>query len=159
MSNSQLKKLKSAIKTGTEVTLNLWSNLIINSNDETNFPHKLLLTDKQVLNISKAFANGSSANKNFSKTLLSKIIQLGGALHGIPSLWNILWSVAKRGIYLPWDLWKKIDKQIDSFDKEYITGLEITLISNEIKDIMKVIKSLQNSIKRNYCKNSYSHFS
>ena len=60
--------------------------MIINSNDETNFPHKLLLTDKQVLNISKAFANGSSANKNFSKTLLSKIIQLGGALHGIPSL-------------------------------------------------------------------------
>ena len=78
MSNSQLKKLKSAIKTGTEVTLN--------SNDETNFPHKLLLTDKQVSNICKAFANGSSANKNFSKTLLSKIIQLGGALHGIPSL-------------------------------------------------------------------------
>ena len=52
-----------------------------------------------------------------------------------------------------------MDKQIDSFNKEYITGLEITLISNEIKDIMKVIKSLQNSIKRNYCKNSYSQFS
>ena len=36
------------IKNGTEVTLNLSSNLIGNSNDETNFPHKLLLTNTQV---------------------------------------------------------------------------------------------------------------
>ena len=47
-SNSQLNKLKSAIKNGTEVTLNLSLNLICNSNDETNFPHKLLLTNTQV---------------------------------------------------------------------------------------------------------------
>ena len=46
--NPQLSKLKSAIKNGTEVTLNLSSNLIGNSNDETNFLHKLLLTDIQV---------------------------------------------------------------------------------------------------------------
>ena len=75
MSNSQLRKLKSAIKNGTEVTLNLSSNLMGNSNDETNFPHKLLLTDTQVLEICKAFTNGSSANIKFSKTQLSKMIQ------------------------------------------------------------------------------------
>ena len=46
--NPQLSKLKSAIKNGTEVTLNLSSNLIGNSNDETNFLHKLLLTNIQV---------------------------------------------------------------------------------------------------------------
>ena len=40
LSNSQLNKLKSAIKNGTEVTLNLSSNLIGKSNDETNFPNK-----------------------------------------------------------------------------------------------------------------------
>ena len=45
LSNSQLNKLKSAIKNRTEVTLNLSSNLIGISNDKTNFPHKLLLTD------------------------------------------------------------------------------------------------------------------
>ena len=44
LANSQLNKLKSAIKNGTEVTLSLSSNLIGNSNNETNFPHKLLLT-------------------------------------------------------------------------------------------------------------------
>ena len=73
LSNSQLNKLKSAIKNGTEVTLNLSSNLIGNSNDETNFPHKLLLTDTQVSKICKTFANGSSANIKFSKNQLSKL--------------------------------------------------------------------------------------
>ena len=80
LSNSQLNKLKSAIKSGTEVTLNLSSNLIENSNDETNFPHKLLLTDKQVSKIRKAFANGSFANIK----CLSKILQLGGVLRDVP---------------------------------------------------------------------------
>ena len=61
LSNSQCNKLKSAIKNGIEITLHLSSNLIGNSNDETNFPHKLLLTDTQILKIRKAFANGSSA--------------------------------------------------------------------------------------------------
>ena len=55
--------------------LNLLSNLIGNSNDENNFPHKLLLGDTQVSKILKAFANGSSANIKFSKTQLLKIIQ------------------------------------------------------------------------------------
>ena len=73
LSNSQLNKLKSGIKNGTEVTLNLSSNVIRNSNDETNFPHKLLLTDTQVSKICKALANDSSANIKFSKTQLSEI--------------------------------------------------------------------------------------
>ena len=74
--NSQLK-LKSGIKIGIEVTLNLSSHLIGISNDETDFPHKLLLllTDTQVSNIVKAFANVSSANTKFSKIHLSKMIQ------------------------------------------------------------------------------------
>ena len=50
LSNSQLNKLKSDIKNGTEVMLNLSSNFIENSNDETNFPHRLLLTHTQVSN-------------------------------------------------------------------------------------------------------------
>ena len=44
LSNSQLNKLKLTIKNGTEVTLNLSSNLTGSSNDETNLPHKLLST-------------------------------------------------------------------------------------------------------------------
>ena len=48
LSNSQLINLKLAMQNETEVTLNLSSNLIGSSNDETNFPHKLVLTDTKV---------------------------------------------------------------------------------------------------------------
>ena len=59
--NSQLYKLKSAIKNETEVALRLSSNMIGNSDDETNFPHRLLLlTNRKVANLRKAFANNSS---------------------------------------------------------------------------------------------------
>ena len=57
LSNSQLNKLKSEIKNETDVILRLSSNMIGNSDDETNFPHKLLLTNRQVANLRKAFAN------------------------------------------------------------------------------------------------------
>ena len=43
-------------------------------NDETNFPNKLLLTDRQVENLRKAFADKSSTDINLSKTQLSKMI-------------------------------------------------------------------------------------
>ena len=65
MPNSQLNKLKSGIKNGTEVTLNLSSNVIGDSNDAINFPQRLLLTDTQVSRLRKAFAHDSSANIKF----------------------------------------------------------------------------------------------
>ena len=49
--NSQLNKLKSGIlkKKNTEVTLKLsYNDVVGDSNDENNFPHKLLLTNKQI---------------------------------------------------------------------------------------------------------------
>ena len=67
LSNSQLNRLKSIIKNGTEVTLKILSNVVGNSNDENNFPLKLLLTDTQVSKLRKAFANNLSANKNYQK--------------------------------------------------------------------------------------------
>ena len=47
LSNSQLNKSKSGIKNDTEVTLKLSSNVFGDSNDESNFLHKLLLTNTQ----------------------------------------------------------------------------------------------------------------
>ena len=67
VSNSQLNKLKSGIKNGTQVTINLSSNAVDESNDETNFFHKLLLTNTQVSKIRKAFANGLSSNIKLKK--------------------------------------------------------------------------------------------
>ena len=80
LSNSQLNKLKSGTKNETEVVLRLSSNIIGDSNDETNFPHKLLLTDDKVSSLCKSFANHSSADIKLSKTQLSKMIQSGGFL-------------------------------------------------------------------------------
>ena len=78
LSNSQLNKLKSAIKNESEVVLRLSSNMI--GDDETNFPHKLLLTNRQVANLCKAFANHLSTDIKLSKTQLFKMIQSGGCL-------------------------------------------------------------------------------
>ena len=77
MSNSQINKLKSWIKNGTEVTLKFSSNFVGDSNDENNFPYKLLLTNTQVSKLRKAFANNYSANIKLSKTQLHKIRQSG----------------------------------------------------------------------------------
>ena len=73
LSNSQLNKLKSAIKNETEVVLRLSSNMT--GDNETNFPHKLLLTNRKVSNLLKVFANQLPADIKLSKTQLSKMIQ------------------------------------------------------------------------------------
>ena len=104
LSNSQLNKLKSAIKNEAEVVLRLLSNMI--SDNETNFPHELLLTNRQVSNLRKSFANNSSTDIKLSKTQLSKMIQswrflsrlLGPLLKtGLPLIKNVIKPLAKSG--------------------------------------------------------------
>ena len=73
LSNSQLNKLKSAIKNETDAILRLSSNMIGNSDNEINFPHKLLPTNRQVANLRKAFANYLSTDIKLSKTQLSNL--------------------------------------------------------------------------------------
>ena len=63
----------SETKNKIEVVLRLSSNMIGNSNDETNFPHNLLLTNRQVPNLCKALANNLSTDM-LTKTRLSKMI-------------------------------------------------------------------------------------
>ena len=104
LSNSQLNKLKSAIKNENDVVIRLSPSMIGDSNDETNFPHELLLTDRQVSSNRKAFANNSSADIKFSKTQLSKMIQSGEFLLklldpllklGLPLIKNVITPLAK----------------------------------------------------------------
>ena len=78
LSNSQLNKFKSAIKNENEVVLRLSSNMI--GDNETNFPHKLLLTNRQVSNLRQSSANNSSTDVKLSKPQLSKMTQSGGFL-------------------------------------------------------------------------------
>ena len=75
--------------------------MIGNSDDETNFPHKLLLTNRQVANLRKAFTNYLSTDIKLSKTQLSKMIQLGGFLGspllktGLPLMKSVIQPLAK----------------------------------------------------------------
>ena len=78
--------------------------MIGNPNDETNFQHKLLLTNRQVVNLRKAFANNSSVNIKLSKTQFFKIIQSGWLLGrlldpllktGLPLIKNLIKTLAK----------------------------------------------------------------
>ena len=104
LSNSQLSKLKSAIKNETDVVLRISSNMVGNSNNNTNFPHELLLTNRQVANICKAFAKNTSTDIKLSKTQLSKMIQSGGFLGrllgpllktGLPLMKSVIKPLAK----------------------------------------------------------------
>ena len=92
-----------------------WSNFkkfVGDSNDENNFPHKLLLTGKQVSKLRRAFSNYSSANIKLSKTQLHKIEPsreflgrlLGPLLKpGLPLIGNVLKPLAKT-ILIPLEL-------------------------------------------------------
>ena len=103
------------MKNGTGLALNLSLNLIGNFNDETNFVHKILLTDTQ---IRKAFENGSSVTIKFQKTQLSKMIQLGKVIHHIAIFGNILSSVPKKATDLVRNLEKDfLNKYVEEFNK------------------------------------------
>ena len=93
LSNSQLNKFKSAIKNETEVVLRLSSNVI--ADDETNFPHKLLWTNRQVANLCKAFANHLSTDimmqpGGFIGRLLGPLLKTA-----LPLISNVIKPLAK----------------------------------------------------------------
>ena len=105
MSNWKLDKLNSGIKNCTEVTLKLSSNAVGDSNNENNFPHKILLTNTQVSKLRKAFANNSSANMKLLKAQLHQIIKSREFLSrllepllktGLPVMKNIIKPLAKN---------------------------------------------------------------
>ena len=109
LSISQLIKLKSGIKNGTEVTLNLSSNAIVHA-----FLHKLLLTDRYVLRFPKAFANNWSINIKLSKTQLSKMVQLGGS-KPVLDLWELYKEQRWRFWYMKNEYYPKSKKDFIRF--------------------------------------------
>ena len=151
--NSQLK-LKSAIKNGTEVTLSL-SNIISDSNDENNFPYKLLFTNTQASRLCKAFANNYSANKKLSTTQIHKIGQSEGFLGRLlgsliktrlPLIANILKPLAKS-VLIPLGLTAAASLTDAAIHKKMFgSGFTKLIISNEeMEDIIKIVKSLKDS--------------
>ena len=153
LSNSQLNKLKSGIQNGTEVTLKISSNIVGDSNNENNFPHKLLLTNTQVSKLRKAFANGSSTNIKLPKTQLHRIGQSGGFLGrllgpllktGLSLIGNVLKTLAKI-VLMPIGLTAAASATNAAINKKMVRlGMTTLIISNEKRNgIMKMIKTLE----------------
>ena len=149
LSNSQINKLKSAIKNEIDVILRLSSNMVGNSNNETNFPHKLLLTNRQILSLRKAFNNHTSADIKFSKAQLTKM-QKGVFLRflapllksGLPLLKSVIKPFGMLGL-------TAAASSTDAAINEKIlgSGNHITLIisNDDMQDLLKIVKSLEDS--------------
>ena len=148
LSNSQLNKLKSSIKNETDVVLRISSNMVSNSNDNTNFPHELLLTNRQIANIRKAFAKNRSVDIKLSKTQLSKMIQSGGFLGNLlGKLAGPLAGPLAKNVLAPLGISAAMSTIDGSIKKKMFgSGTTTSIISNdEINDILKIVKSLENS--------------
>ena len=127
--------------------------MIGDSNDETNFPHELLLTGRQVSSICNAFSNNSSVDIKFSKTQLSRMIQSGEFLGnllgpllktGLPLIKNIIRPLAKN-VLIPLGLTASASAVDAGIHKKILgSGNATLIISNEdIEDLIKIVKSLK----------------
>ena len=165
LSNSQLNKLKSAMTNETEVVLKSSSNMI--GDDQLDFLHKLLSTNREVANLRKSFADKSSNDIKLSKTKISKMIQSGGFLGrllgpllktGLPPIKNAMKPLAKS-VFNPLGLTAaapeadaKIHNKIlgsgyhPSSSALHNNNNAILIISKyEMKDIIKIAKYVEDS--------------
>ena len=129
--------------------------MIGNSDDEINFSHKLFLTNRQVSNLRKAFANYLLTDIKLSKTQLSKMIQSGGVLDKLlspllrtrlPLMKSVIQPLAKSVLILL-GLTAAASAADARIHKKFLgSGHNTTLIisNDEMEDILKIIKSLEN---------------
>ena len=155
LSNSQLNKSNYAIKNETDLVIRLSPNMIGDSNDQTNFPHKLLLRYRQVYNIRKAFSNNSSVDIKISKTHLSKMIQSGGFLGrllgpllktGLSLIKNVITPLAES-VLIPLGLTAAASAADAGIHKKILGSGNTTLIisNKDMEDLIKIVKSLEDS--------------
>ena len=134
--------------------------------NETNFPHKLLLTNRQVSNLHKAFANNSSTDIKLSKTQLSKMIQSGGFLGrllgpllktGLPLIKNVIKPLVKS-VLIPFGLTAAASGADAGIHKKILgsshnsnnnntnnnnNNTTLTISNSEMNDIIKIVKSIE----------------
>ena len=139
------------------------SNVFGDSNDENNFPHKLLLTNTQNSRLRKPFPNNFSANVKLSKMQLHKIGQSGEFLGrllapllktGLPLIGNVIKPLAKS-LLVPLGLTAAasatdaaIHKKIfesGSRPSDLAPHTTLTISNEKIEDSMRVVKSPEES--------------
>ena len=157
LSHSQLSKLKSALKSESDVVLRLSSNMIGNSDDSANFPHELLLTNRQVASLRKAFANHLSTDNKLPKTQLSKIIPSGGFLGkllgpllriGLPLIKSVIKPLGKS-VLVPLGLTAAASAADVGIHKKILgsghNNTTLIISNDEMDDILEIVKSLEDS--------------
>ena len=153
LTNSQLNKV--SIKKWIWCSNKISSNMIGDSNEKTNFPHELLLTNRQISSIRKAFSNNSWVDSKFSKAQLSKMIQSGGFLSkllgpllktGLPLIKNVITPLAKS-VSIPLGLTAAAAAADVGIHKKILGSGNTTLIisNKDMKDLIKIVKSLEDS--------------
>ena len=147
LSDTQLKKLKTAVKNKTGTTLRI-SLKMLNGN---NLPHELLLTTRQKTKLRNAFNNNMSTDLKLSKAQISKIIQSGGFLGSLLS--KLAGPLMKVAVPLAKNILAQLGittaaSAIDAGIQKKIHGSGTTtlIISNEeMNDIMKIGQALEDS--------------
>ena len=151
LSDTQLKKLKNAVKNKTGTTL----RISLKMRNGNNLPHELLLTTRQKTKARNAFNNNMSTDLKLSKAQFSKIIQSGGFLGrllgpllktGLPSIKNVIKPLAKI-VLIPLGLTAAAYAAYAGIHKKILGSGNTTLIisNEEMNDIMKIIQALEDS--------------
>ena len=132
--------------------------MVGNSNDNTNFPRELFLTNRQVENIRKSFANHLSTDIKLSKTQLSKMMQSGGFLGrllgpllktGLPLLKSVIKPLAKS-VLIPLGLTAAASAADAGIHKKILgsghnNNATLIISNDEMDDILKIVKSFEDS--------------
>ena len=148
LSNSQLNKLKSAVKNKQGTTVRISAKMF----NSDNLSHKLLLTIRQITKLRNNIENNLQTDIKLSKAQISKIIQSGGFLGkllgpllkiGLPLLKSVIKLLGLLGL-------AAASSAIDAGVQKKIygsgSGTTTLVISNEeMNDIMKIVKALEDS--------------
>ena len=151
LSDTQLKKLKNAVKNKTGTTLRI-SLKMFNGND---LPHELLLTTRQKTKLRNAFNNNMSTDLKLSRAQISKIIQSGGFLGrllgpllktGIPLKKNVIKPLTKS-VLIPLELTSAASAVDAGIHKKILGSGNTTLIisNEEVNDILESVQALEDS--------------
>ena len=144
LSNIQLRKLKKAVKDGSELVL----RLAIKNFSKDELPHELFLTTRQSTKLRNAVNNNMSTDIKFSKAQLKKLIQSGGFLGSLLSkiagpLMKVAMPLAKN-VLAPLGLsaaMSAIDGGIQKKMRD--DGIKLMIDNEDMNDIMKIIKALE----------------